>query len=138
VPGNTGTHRPGYKVLRCQVGWRVAIPGRQPYDVVRRVEGRREIALHQPGLTVAVRVDPRRPNRFVFDDVQPVTPPGAGFFGAPPPNGPSYASYSMAGGEFGGPPSTGPSQGGLWMLIGTAVAIMAVVGLVAVVALSAH
>jgi hypothetical protein len=61
-----------------ELGLRVQIPGRQPYDLTYRgtfaqsigllssqIEG---LAAYQPGETVEVRVDPKKPNRIAIDD----------------------------------------------------------------------
>src|SRR5271165_1598533 len=69
----------------CQIGLRVEIPGREPYDVKieQRVDPLRLAAL-QPGTTVAVRVDPANPVNIRIDFTQVTTPPGAQSAGPPP------------------------------------------------------
>ncbi|WP_155925498.1 DUF3592 domain-containing protein [Mycolicibacterium sp. CBMA 234] len=59
------------------VAWvrRASSSGRPPYDVTRRIEGSRNIPRYQPGATVAVWVDPKRPNRILIDERGPTAPP---------------------------------------------------------------
>ncbi len=69
----------------CQIGLRVEIPGRAPYDIniEQRVDPVRLAAL-QPGTKVGVRVDPADPRNIAIDFSQLTTPPGAESDGPPP------------------------------------------------------
>ncbi|MUL76469.1 SHOCT domain-containing protein [Mycolicibacterium sp. CBMA 226] len=72
---NFATSRGGYQNV-WQVGLRVEIPGQQPYDVIRRQWFTQdEVGRLQPGSTVAVRVNRKKPHKVYVDLSQPSTRP---------------------------------------------------------------
>lgn len=97
--------------LVVRVGLRVSVLGQPPYDAETRwvARGRQQWGALQPGMTVAVKVDPGDPAKVAIDPTRPVVP-GFGPAGMPagPQAGSPWAFTGMSAPPTGIPTGPGP------------------------------